>query len=337
MSFDFRVINKLNVQNIINENFSTVFDLIGKTYLKFFQNEAINPPSYFLRFPDKPDARIIALPSYIQGDPDVAGLKWISSFPNNIVSGIQRASSVFILNDATNGYPLACLESSYISAFRTASSAILATERILNNQSQKSSLSIAIIGAGYIAETILDLFAARGWRFSQINIYDQDDKHSTVLSKKINHKGLGAIVCYELFTAISTADIVVFTTTEAQPYIDNFEWFENNPLVLNISLRDLAPNILYNSINYVDDIEHVLQANTSPHLTYKQYGHHEFITGTIKDLLLNKTETTAKKPIIFSPMGMGVLDLAVADYIYRKALKNDMGEVISDFFGDFSR
>jgi hypothetical protein len=32
------------------------------------------------------------------------------------------------------------------------------------------------------------------------------------------------------------------------------------------SLRDLAPEILLGSTNVVDDVEHCLKANTSPHL-----------------------------------------------------------------------
>ena len=56
----------------------------------------------------------------------------------------------------------------------------------------------------------------------------------------------------------------MFATVAAAPHVHDPAWFAHNPLVLHVSLRDLAPEVLLGSTNVVDDVEHCLKADTSP-------------------------------------------------------------------------
>jgi ornithine cyclodeaminase/alanine dehydrogenase-like protein (mu-crystallin family) len=124
----FAVISGAEVQRALRGSQKQIVELVEATYRRHSAGDSVNPPSYFLRFPDRPSARIIALPASIGGPLRVDGLKWISSFPENVAAGIPRASAVLILNDHDTGYPFACLESSIISATRTAALAASAAD-----------------------------------------------------------------------------------------------------------------------------------------------------------------------------------------------------------------
>ncbi|HTF46211.1 MAG TPA: 2,3-diaminopropionate biosynthesis protein SbnB, partial [Pseudonocardia sp.] len=124
----FSVISGAQVQGALRGRENEITELVEATYRVHGAGDSVNPPSYFLRFPDRPTSRIIALPASIGGQVRVDGLKWISSFPENVAAGIPRASAVLILNDHDTGYPFAVLESSIISATRTAASAALAAD-----------------------------------------------------------------------------------------------------------------------------------------------------------------------------------------------------------------
>ena len=126
----FSVISGAQVRQALHGQEKQITELVEATYRWHGAGDSVNPPSYFLRFPDRPSARIIALPASIGGQVRVDGLKWISSFPENVAAGIPRASAVLILNDRETGYPFAVLESSIISATRTAASAALAADRL---------------------------------------------------------------------------------------------------------------------------------------------------------------------------------------------------------------
>src|SRR4051795_12521118 len=101
----FSVIPGAQVQQALQGREKEIVELIESTYRLHGAGDSVNPPSYFLRFPDRPTARIIALPASIGGSVRVDGVKWVSSFPDNVRAGIPRASAVLILNDQRTGYP----------------------------------------------------------------------------------------------------------------------------------------------------------------------------------------------------------------------------------------
>src|SRR5262249_30600162 len=105
-----------------------------------------------------------------------------------------------------------------------------------------------------------------------------------------------------------------------------------NPLFLHISLRDLAPDLVVQAQNIVDDVDHVLQAQTSVHLAAQTMGHQHFITGTLGAVLAGTCQVSEAVPLVFSPFGLGILDLAVGQYVYDLARAQGTHHPIPDFF-----
>src|SRR3954449_201975 len=148
----FAVISGAQVQNALHGREKQILELVEATYRLHSAGDSVNPPSYFLRFPDRPNSRIIALPASIGGHMKVAGIKWISSFPDNVAAGIPRASAVLILNDHNTGYPFACIEASIISATRTAGMAAMAADWFTRGRQRPK--RVGFIGVGLIARYI---------------------------------------------------------------------------------------------------------------------------------------------------------------------------------------
>ena len=107
--------------------------------------------------------------------------------------------------------------------------------------------------------------------------------------------------------------------------------------MLHISLRDLAPEIVLAAANVVDDVEHCLKADTSTHLAEQAVGHRSFIDGTLYDVISGKVSLPDDRPVIFSPFGLGVLDLAVGKHVYDRVQESGDLHVVADFFHDIDR
>ena len=136
---------------------------------------------------------------------------------------------------------------------------------------------------------------------------------------------------------IRSSDLVVFATVAGEPHVTDVSWFGHNPVVLHVSLRDLAPEILLGSTNVVDDVEHCLKANTSPHLAEQLTGSRDFLDGTLDDVMAGRVTVPADRPVVFSPFGLGVLDLAVGKYVYDEVNRSGELHVIDDFFHELKR
>ena len=130
---------------------------------------------------------------------------------------------------------------------------------------------------------------------------------------------------------------MVFATIAAQPHVSDLSWLDHNPLLLHISLRDLAPEILLASTNVVDDIDHCLKANTSPHLVEQLTGNRNFLAGTLNEVMAGQIRVPTDRPVVFSPFGLGVLDLAVGKYVYDQVVSSGELHVIDDFFHELRR
>lgn len=297
----------------------------------------MNPPSYFVRFPDRPTSRIIALPASLGGQTRVDGLKWISSFPGNVAAGIPRASAVLIPNDHDTGYPFACMESSIISATRTAASAAAAADRLTRDRDRPA--RVGFIGVGLIARYIHTFLAGTGWTFDEVGVHDLAADSAAGFRGYLEQAGAtGRVTVHDSAERlIRSSDLVVFATVAGKPHVHDVAWFDHNPVVLHVSLRDLAPEVVLASTNIVDDVDHCLKADTSPHLAEQLTGNRDFVVGTLDDVLAGRVAIPTDRPLIFSPFGLGVLDLAVGKYVHDEVVRSGEAHVIEDFFHELRR
>ena len=333
----FSVISGAQVQRVLAGNEKQIVELVEQTYRVHGAGDSVNPPSYFLRFPDRPTSRIIALPASIGGQTRVDGIKWVSSFPTNVPAGIPRASAVLILNDHDTGYPFACLECSIINATRTAASAALAADWLTRGRPRPK--RIGFFGVGLIARYIHTFLAGTGWTFDEIGVYDLHADSAAGFSGYLGRSGdTGRVTVHETAESlIRSSDVVVFATVAGEPHVSDPSWLAHNPLVLHVSLRDLSPEIVLRSTNIVDDVEHCLKADTSPHLAEQLTGNRDFLAGTLDDVMAGRVSLPTDRPLVFSPFGLGVLDLAVGKYVYDEVLRSGELQVVDDFFHDLRR
>jgi len=96
-------------------------------------------------------------------------------------------------------------------------------------------------------------------------------------------------------------------------------------------------NVILASQNIVDDVDHCLKARTSLHLTEMATGNRDFVSGSLVDLLEKKLNQIMASLAYFSPFGLGVLDLAVGNFVLEAAKSSGAAIALPDFFSNSAR
>lgn len=325
MNPNLSVISGAVVASTLRDRESEIMDLVAQAYLDHHQGHAIVPHSAFLRPAAPTGARYIALMASTDGgaqaDRTIVGLKWIASYPGNVASGHARASALIVLNDSETGTPRTILEGSRISAERTAASAGVAARLLAAPGAEE----LALIGAGPINAAVARHVAKAIPGLKRVCVVDLNRDRAVGLADDLGTLlGIETTVGSAADESLSRASICSVATNAPTPWIAPETLLVEDGLVLHLSLRDIPASLVLDSDNVVDDLDHVCREATSIALAAQHDSSCGFVRATLGELLSEQTRwRRSKRPVIFSPFGLGMLDLAVADYVAREATINE--------------
>ena len=309
-----------------------IMDAVRFAYELHARGESILPNSVFLRLPGADGNRIIGLPAQLGGEGPIVGMKWIASFPQNNERGIDRASALLVLNNSNTGRPVALLEASTISAVRTAASASLASQMLAKPGVLDC---LGVVGCGRISFETVRFLQVVHPELCSLVIYDIAQGRQEAFAAKCRQTwpNLAVYGSKSIQELSDQVHLLVFATTSGVPHVSDIRVFQPGSVVLHLSLRDLAPEVILAADNVVDDIDHVCRENTSVHLAEVRSGNRSFIRSSLGDILVGKAKGRAadKDLTVFSPFGLGILDLAVAKFVLDAAKAGGECLVVESF------
>ena len=94
----------------------SIIDLLERAFREKAEGRVEMPPKPGIH--PRPDAFLHAMAASIPGM-QAAGLKWVAGFPENTARGLPYVSGLLILNDVETGLPLAVMDATWITAYRT--------------------------------------------------------------------------------------------------------------------------------------------------------------------------------------------------------------------------
>ena len=290
-------------------DWDSLIDTIEQTTKLLAQNAFSQPIKPYLRF-NNPVNRIIAMPAFVGGEINAAGIKWIASFPENTKSNIKRAHSVMILNDPLTGKPTTIINGALVSAIRTASVSGFVLKKYLE-VNNSASFNCGIIGFGPIGQMHFQML--NQWIGDRINhFYICDLSENCEETINSYNKKQNITKCQSWEEVFENTNLFVTCTVSSERYVNRKP--KKGAIYLNISLRDFHPDFVKNvDVNIVDNWDEVCRENTDVEMAYLRADMDRTDFFEISEILNpNKIFFSINKSIMFNPMGMAVFDIAIA-------------------------
>jgi ornithine cyclodeaminase len=319
-----------------------------------------NSHGIMLSFPDKPehpgmpkngpDRRFMAMPAYLGGKFQIAGMKWYGSNVENKDKGLPRSILMVFLTDKDTGAPIALMSANLLSAYRTGAIPGVGAKWL----SLPDAKVVGVIGPGVMSKTALDSFVTARPAIDTVQICGRSQKgiDSFIAYVKEKHPQITKIKTVPDFAAaVDGADIISVATSsplgvESYPYIEE-KWIKPGALFTLPGAIRFDDDFLLNRAGIVVDNWKLYEAwgeeipfpcyHTIPLLGVHLIDlHHEkkIERGQIRDIgeiIVGKipARRSDKEIMLMSIGGMPTEDLAWGLTVYQNAVEKGIGQKLN--------
>jgi ornithine cyclodeaminase/alanine dehydrogenase-like protein (mu-crystallin family) len=187
-----------------------------------FAKGAISPPRHHhaIALEGKPEATLLLMPAWEASAAGALtagrymGVKSVTVFPGNADIGKPAVYGTYVLLSAETGEPLAVLDATRLTAWRTGAASALAARHLARPDASR----LVMVGAGALAPHLIRAHASvRPIR--EVAIWNRSAARADELMRALAAVGIAATVTADLEGAVRTADIVSTATLSSGPLI----------------------------------------------------------------------------------------------------------------------
>jgi len=302
-----------------------------ETAYKLFSSGQVNQPHKpVFRFGNKETGQdryylVVSMPVYVGGEVDAIGHKWAAESLGNAKRGdMPMGIDIILLHDLEHAIPFAIMEGGLITAMRTSAVAGVGAKYL----ARKDSRIAGLIGAGVIGRTMIMSLTTAMPDLEEIRLYDLNRKRAEDLAAEFDEQ-IKVVVVDSVEVAFEGADIITTQTTARSPFVKD-EWVPKGSYYAHMSVTEGEDAVFLNTNRLVVDNWATLQTwdfFPATRLCNEGKLSEENIVD-IGEILLGKKSAriSAEERILFANLGMGCLDITIANRIYKSAKEKGLGQ-----------
>jgi len=316
------ILTNSQVQRLID--MPSVLKVIENAFMLYGKKLVQMPAKIYLHL-DKYAGDFRAMPAYIEGM-DACGIKWVNVHPENKKYGLPSVMAVIILSDPHTGFPLCVMDATLLTNLRTGAAGGVAAKYL----AREDSSIVGLVGCGAQARTQL-LALKELFRIKLVYVWGNKLRPARKFLKDTKHLGLNMVIKDKISDCTKQADIVVTTTPVRKPIVKS-DWIRDGTHINAIGAdakgkEELEPELLKRAKIVIDDWQQASHSGEINVALLRGIITKKDIHATLGEVLIGKKKgrVSQKEITIFDSTGLAIQDVAVANLVYKRALKNKLG------------
>ncbi|HEX2727441.1 MAG TPA: ornithine cyclodeaminase family protein [Beijerinckiaceae bacterium] len=159
-------------------------------------------------------ATLLLMPAWSAGDGGFIGVKIVSVFPDNNVRNLPSVLGTYLLMDGASGAPLAALDGTRLTLWRTAAASALAGRHLARRDARR----MAMVGAGALAPFLIRAHLSQR-PLEEIQLWNHRPEKAEHLAKILRGEGMPVRAARDLESAVRGADLVSCATLSTAPLV----------------------------------------------------------------------------------------------------------------------
>ncbi len=321
----------ISVEDIIDSgcfNIEEIMETIEKAFVDFKNGNIDLPDKISQIFNEETQDRINCMPTTLRNE-NICGMKWVSVFPNNPNKyNIPNVSGVIVLSSTLNGFPVAIMDGTFITAVRTACIGAIGAKYL----AKKDSKVYSTIGSGEQAKMH---FIAIKKQFPTISVCkvasrDLQSEMSFINELKDKFKDVEFIAYNGDFETVAIDSDIIVTAVSCQKPLLKAKGIKKGAFYCHVGGWEDEYEVPLMANKIVCDMwESVKHRTQTISRLYKQGKiKDEDIYADIVDIIDGTVpgRENDEEFIYFNSVGLAFLDISIANQFYKKVCNSKKGE-----------
>lgn len=263
----------------------------------------------------------------LAGDPPVVAIKLNGNYPGNPAThGLPTVQGVIYLADATNGRPLALMDSIEVTINRTGAATTLATRHLARPESKVAT----ICGAG-VQGRIQAIAIVTALRLDRIHVWDIRLDAAERLARELADALRLDLRATGDLSVVRESDVVVTCTSARAPFLTAGLVRPGTFIAAtgadNADKSEIDPRLYAVTRVVVDSVEQCAEIGDLHHALAADAVRLDHVHATLSEIVagLKPGRIDDRQITLFDSTGLGLQDVAAAAGIYRRALARGAG------------